>query len=101
MSSDPEPEPEPDETLNLTDIPGAQQIFEIKRPFNPAEHNAKTRRILGFTSLGVLGGFYAAILACFITNLITLEELSAVIAAFSGLQTLAAAVFGYYFAKDN
>lgn len=96
----PASEQQPEETLAENTIPSSQQVF-ITRPFDPVEHNAKTRRILAFTSLGVLVLFYGATFTCFVIDLITLEELTSIIAVFSGLQTLAAAAFGYYFAKDN
>ena len=93
-------EQQPETTLAENTIPESEKVF-ITRPFDPTEHNAKTRRVLAFTSLGVLVLFYGALLTFFVMRLITLQELTSIVAVFSGLQTLVAGAFGYYYAKDN
>lgn len=40
-------------------------------------------------------------LGCFVTSVISMDELVGLIAAFCGLQTLAAAAFCFYFAKES
>jgi hypothetical protein len=85
-------------------------IFEDVKPgtgltspkvFAPAEHTAKTRRGLAITVLVMLGILYLIGAVSFVAGLISIEKLTGLIAAVSGLQTLAAAAIGFYFAKDR
>ena len=73
----------------------------LSRVFEPAEHNAKTRRGIAIMILAVLGVIYIAGAVAYIAHGITSEELIQFVAAFSGLQTLAAAAVGFYFAKEK
>lgn len=90
---------------------GAHEFIENLRPdggglfpsrvFEPAEHNAKTRRGIAVMILAVLGAIYITGAVAYIAHGITSEELVQFVAAFSGLQTLAAAAVGFYFAKEK
>lgn len=58
---------------------------------------SKTRRALAYGSGIVLAAFYTATFVLHATGV--LPELGNVMSMFSGLQTLTAAAFGFYFAK--
>lgn len=81
-------------------VPGTEPVLRSV-PFNETEHNAKTRRTLAFGAVGVLVAFYGATFIGFWVEAFTINEVTALIASFSVVQTLVAAAFGYYFAKDK
>lgn len=68
--------------------------------FDPKRHEAGTRRGLAVAALCVLVVFYCTLLLLFTFDVITLQEMTSLIAAFSGLQTLTAVAFAFYFAKS-
>lgn len=81
-------------------LPGGEgHLYEIKK-FDPEEHKAATRKTLTLTAFGVLALFHAAPLTLLACGLISVDDLAGIIAAFSGIQTLAAVAFAFYFAKS-
>lgn len=70
------------------------------RPFDSKEHKARTRRTLAVVALSILGVFHAAILTLLALDIISLSELTGIVAAFSGLQALTSVAFAFYFAKS-
>lgn len=90
--------PQPD--LSDDSLPVAAGLFPTPtKKWNPKQHKEGTRRGLALTALIILLAFYAALLGMFALQRITLDELTALIAAFSGIQTLASVAFAFYFAK--
>jgi hypothetical protein len=90
-------------TLSDDSLPDASGLFipaeTTGKVFDPKEHKAQTRKALAIAALSVLGGFHAIILCLLALDVITLAELAGIVAAFSGLQTLTAVAFAFYFAK--
>lgn len=87
------------ETLSEVALrPGTERVF--RTAFNKDKHNANTQRTLAVGAVGVLVVFYGSTFVGFWVEAFTMEEVTGLIAAFSVVQTLAAAVFGYYFAKE-
>lgn len=86
--------------LSDDSLPGKGLSKIRTKKFDPKRHKAGTRRGLAITAFVVLLAFYAVLLTLFVVNVITLQELTALIAAFSGLQTLTAVAFAFYFAKS-
>lgn len=89
-------------TPELTDnsLPVDAPFYRTK-PFNAQRVHTNTRRNLAYGALAVLVLFYAAIFIFLILDQIDMDQVVQLIAAFSGLQTLVAAAFGFYFAKDS
>jgi len=85
------------ELVDLSSVPGHSTVFRQEPP-DPINN---TRRILAYGALIVLVVFYAAILLFFVVGKIDLNEVGQLIAVFSGLQTLAATAFGFYFAREK
>jgi hypothetical protein len=75
----------PSSELSDDSVP-ANGLFPTRtKKFDPKKHKAGTRRGLAITAFVVLLVFYAVLLGLFVTRAITLQELTALIAAFSGL----------------
>lgn len=89
------------DVLSEDEAPAASELWGVPtRKFDPKKHKADTRKMLALAALGILTVFHAAPLALLAFNVITITELTGVIAAFSGIQTLAAVAFAFYFAKS-
>ena len=103
MDSDDTTSPGATTELSETEIPSPSSgpAYADFPDFNPEQHNASTRRWLAFSILGVLVAMYGVGVTAFMLNAINFEQLTQMIAAFSGLQTLAAAALGFYFAKEK
>lgn len=87
--------------LSDDEAPAASELWGIgTKKFDSKRHKAETRKMLALAALGVLTVFHAAPLTLLAFNVITLSELTGIIAAFSGVQTLAAVAFAFYFAKS-
>lgn len=80
--------------------PGITPVYSTTA-FNPSEHKAKTRRLLALIILIILAILYVLAVGAFILRDINSDQLIGLVAAFSGIQTLAAAAVGFYFAKGD
>lgn len=91
----------PSSELSDESLPAGSGLFPTPtKKFDSKKHKAGTRKGLAIIAFVVLLAFYAVLLTLFILRRITLEELTALLAAFSGLQTLTAVAFAFYFAKS-
>jgi len=89
-----------EELIDLS-TPSSKGLVQVtSKPFNPEKHAAHTRKFLAVSALIILVLFYSALLTLLAINKITLNELSGLVAAFSGLQALTAVAFAFYFAKS-
>jgi hypothetical protein len=89
---------------------GSDDIFEDLRPasglrspkvFVADHHNATTRRGLAITIFSVVGAMYLAGFVGVFSHFLSVDDFIKIIGALAGPQTLAAAVVGFYFAKDK
>ena len=86
----------------LTDPPGTVSLSSpAYATFNAAQHKAVTRRAIAVLILAMLMVLYAIGAVAFVLHDIKATDLAKLIAFFSGIQTLAAAAFGFYFAKSQ
>ena len=88
--------------LTEDDVP-REGLFKYKtrKKFDRKKHTARTRTGLAVASLITLCLLYGTLLALLVFKVITLDELTNLIVAFSGLQTLAAVAFAFYCAKSD
>jgi hypothetical protein len=80
---------------------GLSKVVQGKPSFDKKKHDAATRRGLAIASFAVLVSVYGVLVGLRIFDVITMEELTGLIAASSGLQTLTAVAFAFYFAKSK
>ena len=66
-----------------------------------AEREDKTRQVLAYGIVAVLALFYLVILIAVICRAISVDDMVRIVGAMSGIQTLAAAVAGFYFAHGK
>ncbi|WP_411699020.1 hypothetical protein [Conyzicola sp.] len=64
-------------------------------------HNATTRRWIAMPIFWTLIGLYLVAAVAFSAGFIDVDGLVRLVAAFSGIQTLCAAIVGFYFAKGD
>lgn len=83
-------------TLSENVTPDDSPTYKSK-PIDIEGMESKTRRALAYGAGIVLAAFYTATFVLHATGV--LPELGNVMSMFSGLQTLTAAAFGFYFAK--
>lgn len=68
-------------------------------PFDPKAHKAKTRKLLALSALAAFAIFHLGLVTLLACDVLTLQELTGIVAASTGFQTLAAVAFTFYFAK--
>lgn len=91
-----------DQLPELTDPPGTKpETSEVFRSFNPEQHKAVTRRTIAIIILSILAALYGVGAVAFVAHDLSSDDFVRLIAAFSGIQTLAAAAVGFYFAKGE
>jgi hypothetical protein len=78
-----------------------QGIATVRTTQVPRTHDQVTRRTLALIILIALGLSYLAIIAFFLLGFIDSNELTAAIAASSGIQALAAAAVGFYYGSRH
>lgn len=81
------------------DIPQSKPVFKQKR--KKPHYDQITRRGIALVVLVPTAIFYAAALAALIFHWANRDDLTAMVAAVSPFQALAAAVVGFYFAKKD
>lgn len=85
--------------LGDNDIPGSGPVFKRKR--KKPHYDQITRRWFALVVLIPTAVYYGGILAALIFGKVNRDDLTAMVAAISPFQALAAAVIGFYFAKRD
>ena len=91
----------PDNARINEDIqPGSTDVVAYVPPKTSEEVENDVRRGLAYGVISVLCLLYGAVIVSFLFFDLTIEKLTAAIAALSGLQGIAAIVLGFYFARQ-
>lgn len=76
-------------------------LAPVKESAPLAKMKAGAQRALAYASLGIVAALYGTLLCAFLTDVITLDELTKLATVFSPLPTLCTVAFAFYFAKAD